>query len=192
MRPRGPVADRAAPVRAGSKAPTYRASAAAPRYNTVARARPPGDPPAGGTAVEVWARCVRARRVGHAHLVRGDVNDVGTATATADTADHARGRRRMAPRQCRAASAYNVPPQPAIARPRAGRHRTAQHRGRGRRQAVASASLRSLQRGQSLSHPSEPAWQAASALGRGGAEAARGRPGVLRKAVALPRAPRTG
>src|SRR5580700_9724750 len=28
------------------------------------------------------------RHVGHAHLVRGDVNDVGTATATADAADH--------------------------------------------------------------------------------------------------------
>src|ERR1700738_4145942 len=62
--------------------------------------------------------------------VRGDANEVGTATATADAADHARGRRWMAPNQCRAASAYNVPPQPAIARPGGGRHRTALDRGR--------------------------------------------------------------
>src|SRR5271169_4973320 len=138
-------------------------------YDTLAGARTPG--------------ASHTRRVGHAHLVRGDVNDVGTATATADAADHARGWRRMAPRQCRAASAYNVPPQPAIARPRAGRDRAALDRGRGRGQTGASASLRSLQRRQSLSHPSDPAWEAAPTLGRGGAEAARRRSGVLRKAA---------
>src|ERR1700730_13898443 len=53
--------------------------------------------------------------------VRGDANEVGTAPATADAADHARGRRWMAPGQCRAASAYNVPPHPPIARPGGGR-----------------------------------------------------------------------
>src|SRR5271169_4139126 len=164
-------------------------------YDTLGKARTPGDRHAGmGPWVFGLSVHPHTRRVGHAHLVRGDANNVGTATTTttADAADHSRGRWRMAPRQCRAASAYNVPPQPAIARPRAGRHRAALDRGRGRGQTGASASLRSVQRGQSLSHPSEPAWQATSALGRGGAEAARRRPGVLRKAVTLPRTPRTG
>ena len=72
------------------------------------------------------------------------VSDVGTATTTADAADYARGRRRMAPRRCRAASACHVPPQPAIARPGAGRHRTAFDRGCGCGQARAIAALRSL------------------------------------------------
>ena len=49
-----------------------------------------------------------------------------------------------------------------------------------------------VQRWQPLSHPSEPARQAAAAVGRRGAEAARNRPGVLRKAVAVPRPPLTG
>src|SRR5438132_10817095 len=115
-----------------------------------------------------------------------------TATATADAANHAGGRRWLAPNQCRAASAYNVPPRPAIARPGGGRRRTALDRGRRRGQAGASAALRSLQRRQPLSHPSEPARQAASVVGRGGAEAARRGTRILRKAAVVPRPPFTG
>src|ERR1700730_5106240 len=96
-----------------SRAAWLRAWPARSGYDTLARARGCRDSVLGASA---------HARVGHAHLVRGDANEVGTTTATADAADHARGRRWMAPGQCRAASAYNVPPQPPIARPGGGRH----------------------------------------------------------------------
>ena len=121
----------------------------------IARAHTPGHRHAGVGAAGNRARCIRTRRVSDKHIWSEETRNVGTTTATAttDAGDHARGRRRMAPDQCRTAPACNVPPQSDG--PGAGRHRTAldrrRHRGRGR----ASAALRSVQHGQPLSHPSE-------------------------------------
>src|SRR6516162_6840735 len=133
---------------------------------------------------QLGAESGRARRI-EAHgapkmpnPVRGDANNVGTATTTADASDDARRRGRMAPNQCRAAPACNVPSQPDG--PGGGRHRAALDRGRHRRRPRAGAALRSVQHGQPLSHPADPARQADPAVGRGGAAADRYRPRVLR------------
>src|SRR5215469_10386446 len=64
-----------------------------------------------------------------------------TARATADAGDHAGGWRWMAPHRCRAASACDVPPQPAIARPGGGWRPTEVDRGRRRGQKRAGAAL---------------------------------------------------